>query len=429
MLTLAAQLAKLSSVAWRSLRPFGSRNFILIWSSALVSNIGSWMQTVALGTLVTLRTHSVLWSALTMAAAFIPLGLLAPLGGVLADRMDRRRLLIVTTLGEAASAVVLTILVGTHHDPVSALMAVVFCGSSVGALGFPAYQSILPEIVAKEDLLAAVSLSSAQWNLGRVVGPAIAGVLLVSWSATGAFAINAISFGAVVIALVMVELPHRVVADDVKSVRERFMEGVIAARRHRACRNAIVLISVVALIGAPFIGLVAAEAVEGLHRKAGGPAVLTTTQGIGAVIGAMVLAPLAHRIGHRRLLPLALGGFCVFLACYGAAPTLPLAALGIFLVGMAYIAILSGLNTVVQLHAPQAERGRILSIYMTCLGVIYPIGLVAEGAIGQIIGVRAVMVLAAVVLALVLLGLRLLSPTLFQELAGDEANNALDGAA
>lgn len=374
---------------------------------------------MALGTLVTLRTHSVLWSALTMAAAFIPLGLLAPLGGVLADRVDRRRLLIVTTIGEAGSATVLTILVGTHHDPVAALMAVVFCGSSIGALGFPAYQSIIPEIVAKEDLLAAVSLSSAQWNLGRVVGPALAGVLLVLWSATGAFAVNALSFGAVVIALLMVEIPHSSRSNDAKSVRERFMEGVVAARQNRACRNAIVLISVVALVGAPFIGLVAAEAVEGLHRKAGGPAVLTTAQGIGAVIGAMVLAPLAHRLGHRRLLPLALGAFCLALACYAAAPTLLLAALGILLVGIAYIAILSGLNTVVQLHAPKAERGRILSIYMTCLGVIYPIGLVAEGAIGQVIGVRMVMALAAVVLALALLGLRLVSPTLYRELAGD----------
>lgn len=379
------------------------------------------MQTVALGTLVTLRTHSVLWTALTMAAAFIPLGLFAPVGGVLADRIDRRRLLLVTTMGEAVAALVLTLLVGSHHDPVAALMAVVFCGASISSLGFPAYQSILPEIVNKEDLLAAVSLSSAQWNLGRVLGPAIAGVVLVTWSATGAFAVNAVSFFAVVIALLLVEIPKRVVTQDSKSITARFREGLHAAKVNRACRHAIVLISVVALIGSPFIGLVAAVAVEGLHRKAGGPAVLTTAQGIGAVIGALLLAPLAHRIGHRRLLPLALGSFCVALVLYGAAPTLNLATAAMVIVGCTYIGILSGLNTVVQLHAPPAERGRILSIYLTCLGVIYPLGLVIEGAIGQVIGVRLVMVLAALFLGLVLLGMRLFSPELFQAFSKQEA--------
>ncbi len=387
------------------------------------------MQTVALGTLVVLHTHNVFVTALTMAAAFVPLGIFAPVGGVLADRMDRRRLLIATTIGEALSAVGLTLMVGLHHDPVWALMVVVFCGSSIGALGFPAYQSIIPEIVAKEDLLAAVSLSSAQWNMGRVVGPAIAGIVLVTWSAAGAFAVNAISFIAVVLALLFVKIPARVHTDDTKSVRARFAEGIVAARKHRACRNAIILISVVALIGSPFIGLVAAEAVEGLHRKAGGPAVLTTAQGIGAVIGALVLAPLAHRIGHKRLLPLALGAFCIALAAYGAAPTLSLAAVAIMAVGVSYIGILSGLNTVVQVHAPQAERGRILSIYMTCLGVIYPIGLVIEGAIGQAIGVRLVMVLAAALLAFVLIGLRVLSPRLFHDLAGQEGNSKDQAAA
>jgi MFS family permease len=134
-------------VALSSFRPLRSRNFALVWSAALVSNVGSWMQTVALGYVITARTHQPLWTGLVAAAAFLPMGLLAPVGGALADRLDRRRWLIVTTVAEACFAAVLAVLAAAGHAPPLALVGVAFLGGVAAAIGFPTYQAMLPDLV------------------------------------------------------------------------------------------------------------------------------------------------------------------------------------------------------------------------------------------------------------------------------------------
>ena len=413
-------------MAFSSLRPLSSRNFALVWSSALVSNVGSWIQTVALGTLIATTTKSSLWTALVMAAGFLPMGLLAPLGGVLADRFDRRKWLIVTTVAEATFAAILAVVVGLHRDPIWVLVLLSFLGGSSGAIGFPAYQSMLPDLVERDDLLAAVSLSSAQWNMGRVLGPAVAGLILVVWSPAAAFTINAISFGAVIVALGFVHIPHRVRAEAGERIIDRLRSGAATAMAEPGCRSAILLISVVALIGSPFIGLISAEAINGLHQKIGGPAVLTTAQGVGAVVGALAIAPLAKARGQRFVILSSLIGLSVALALYGAAPSLVLAALGIALVGGTYIGVLSGLNGLVQLRAPEEARGRVLSLFMMALGIVYPIGLIVEGAIGQAIGIRLLTVLTGIVLAGVLGVIALSWPETFRALRAPEAPAGMD---
>jgi MFS family permease len=403
-------------MALSSLRPLHSRNFALVWCSALVSNVGTWIQTVALGTLVTISTHSALWTALVLAAGFLPMGLLSPIGGVLADRLDRRRWLIATTVAEAAFAVILAVLVGLHHDATWVLVLLSFLGGAAGAIGFPAYQSMLPDLVERDDLLAAVALSSAQWNMGRVLGPAIAGLVLVIWSPAVAFSINAASFLAVIVALCFVHLEHRPRPATGESTLARLADGARTAMTEPGCRSAILLISIVALIGSPFIGLIPALAIDGLHEHVGGPAVLTTAQGIGAVIGALAIAPLAKRRGQHAVVIGSLFAFSAALVAYGSSPALILAALGICVVGATYIGVLSGLNGIVQMRAPEASRARVLSLYMMALGTIYPIGLVIEGAIGQAIGVRLVTVVSGVLLAAILGALALVRPGIYRSL-------------
>ncbi|MDQ6716625.1 MAG: MFS transporter, partial [Actinomycetota bacterium] len=186
------------------LRPLRHRDFALVWSAALVSNIGSWMQTVAVGVLVTHLTHQAGWTGLVAAAAFLPIGLLSPVGGAMADRVNRRRWLLGTTMGETFFATLLAVLAATGHATPLAVTLAVLGGGTMAALGFPAYQAILPDLVPRDELLGAISLSSAQYNLGRVVGPALAGLVLAAGSYTWAFAINAISYGAVLGALLLV---------------------------------------------------------------------------------------------------------------------------------------------------------------------------------------------------------------------------------
>ncbi len=310
----------------------------------------------------------------------------------------------------------LAILSATGHAPSWALLAMAFLGGVAAAVGFPTYQAMIPDLVPADDLLGAVSLSSAQFNLGRVIGPALAGVVLLAGSAAWAFAVNAVSFGAVVAALAVVRLPpSRPRVDGDNTILRRIAEGVRVAVAEPGCRSAIILIGIVALIGSPFIALVPAMAINGLARGAGGYTVLLTAQGVGAVGGALVLAPLARALG-RRLLVGALVCFPLALVCYGLAPSLWSAATAILIVGACYIGVLTGLNTVVQRRAPAEARGRVLGLYMMVLGVIYPVGAVVEGAIAHVLGIRPVTVVAGAMLFAVMVAIWLWHRDLFAAL-------------
>ncbi len=416
-------------MALASLRPLRSRNFALIWSAGLVSNLGSWMQTVALGVLVYTHTGSAGagWAGLVAAAGFVPIGLLAPVGGALADRLDRRRWLILTTLAETTFAAVLAVLAGLHHDPPWALVVLSFLGGASGAIGFPAYQAMVPDLVPTEDLLGAVSLSSAQYNLGRVIGPAVAGLLLLSQNYAFVFGINALSFGAVLVALLLVRLPRPVPVSGHLSMAQRILEGARAAQAEPGCRSAIGWIAVVALLASPFIALVPAMARQftGSGRSlAVVTALLITAQGVGAVAGALALPGLALRFGRSTMLRAALFAVPVLLCGYALAPNLAFAIPAFVAVGAGYICVLSGLNTVVQLRAPVAARGRILSIYMMALGLVYPIGAVVQGRLANTHGIRAVTLAGAVVLFAVLVLAAVVRPAAFTNLADP---TAIDG--
>ena len=389
------------------------------------------MQTVALGVLVFARTGRPGWAGLVAAAGFIPMGLLAPIGGALADRLDRRRWLIITTLAETVFALALTLLVGLHLDPPWALVILSFLGGAAGAIGFPAYQAMMPDLVPPEDLLGAVSLSSAQYNMGRVIGPALAGLILLTQNFAIVFAVNAASFGAVVIALLLVRLPKPVPHDGHLSMAARIAEGARAARTEPGCRSAIIWISVVALLASPFIALVPAMA--HVVRPSGWSlglttATLVTAQGIGAVAGALALPGLAIRFGRLTMLRTALFALPVLLCGYAVSPTLSVAALAFVAVGAAYICILSGLNTVVQHRAPVAARGRILSIYMMALGLIYPLGAIIQGSIADLHGVRAVTIAGALALLALVALASFFWPTVLTNLGDPEPTGSPSGS-
>lgn len=380
------------------MRPLRRRDFALLWSAALVSNVGTWMQTVAVGVLVTARTHQAGWTGLVAAAAFVPIGLLSPVGGAMADRFDRRRWLLVTTAGETVFATGLAVLAVTGHARPGIVTLVVFGGGVMAAVGFPAYQAMLPDLVEPGELLAAISLSSAQFNLGRVIGPALAGVAIVAGSYSLAFALNAASFLTVLVALLVVRPRPPARAPDPAGLRQRLAEGVRVAAAEPGCRAAILLIAVVALLASPFIALVPAVALKLFHQQARGTSVLVTAQGVGAVIGALALASLVARWGRRRVVVAVLVALPVALVGYAAAPTLALAAVAILAVGAIYIGVLSGLNTAIQLRAPASARGRVLGLYMMALGTIYPLGALVQGVLGDHFGLRRVTIGTAVLL-------------------------------
>jgi MFS family permease len=399
-------------LALDSLRPLRRRDFALVWSAALVSNIGSWLQTIAVGVLVTELTGQARWTGLVAAAAFVPVGVLSPVGGAVADRVDRRRLLLATTVGETLAAVALAVLVGTGHASPLGVTALVFAGGCMTALGFPAYQAILPDLVDREDLLGASSLSMAQFNLGRVVGPVVAGTVLVLGSYTWAFALNAVSYGAVMAALLVVRLHPPPATDEPPGLRARIVAGARGARAEPGCRTAILAIAVTALLLSPFIALIPAVTVKLFAGGEGATSLLIGAQGVGAVAGALSLASLARRYGRRRVLVVNLLVLPVLLAAYAGAPNLAAATVALVAVGAGYVGVLSGLGTVVQLRAPAALRARILSLYMVALGTVYPLGAVVQGALGDRFGLRAVTAGCAAVFLVVLVAAGLTRPGL-----------------
>src|SRR5262252_2649833 len=388
--------------AGAALRPLRYRNFAVLWTASLVSNVGTWMQTVAVGALVVSRTGQASWEVLVAAGAFLPIGLLSPLGGALADRLPRRPVIAAGNLAEALIAAALAALVSAGHYTPAILLGLVTLQGSVSAVIGPFSQAILPDLVPRSEFLAASSLNSAQWNAGRIVGPALAGATIAAFGFGASFVANAVSFLAVVAAMLFVRLsppPGRA-----GSVLAALRDGLVAARSQPSCRAAIIAIGVVAFVAAPFIALVPAMALRLSH---GGPTAvaaatsqLTTAQGLGAVAGALLLAPLAARIGRARLLGWSLALLPVALTGYAVAPSRWWGVAALFIVGLVYLAVLSGLSTTVQLYAPPAYRGRVISFFQVALGVSYPVGALLQGPLADAIGIGWTTAGTAIVLAL-----------------------------
>lgn len=409
-----------SSSGRASFRPLRHRNFALFFWANLVSNVGTWMQTVAVGALVTARTGRASWAALVAAAVFLPIGLLSPVGGALADRLDRRRWLAIGNLVEAALAAVLVVLSATGRASPAAVTGVVFLAGCMLALLIPFQQAMVPDLVSDEDVLGAAALGSAQYNLGRVVGPALAGVVIAVSSYTWAFAVNAVSFFAVVAALAAMRLADRSPAERKAGLWSQIRDGARAARSEPSCRTAIGLIALSAFLAAPFIALIPAKALalSSGGEKATGAATgaLTTAQGVGAVIGALMLAPLAERFGRQRVVVFDLVAAPLALCLYAVSPSVVTAVVALALVGATYIGILSGLNTVVQLRAPSEFRARVLSLYLMALGVIYPLGALAQGAVADVTSLSDATAGAAILMVLVVGALALFQPHTFRAL-------------
>jgi MFS family permease len=402
---------------WRAaLAPLSHRNYALVWWAGLISNVGTWMETVAVGDLVALRTDQAGWTALVAAAGFLPMGLLGPIGGALADRLDRRRLLVAMTSVQMLAAAVLALLAAADRVSPGLLAVVVFVAGCVAGLGFPAYSAMLPDLVPPEDLLAGMSLSQAQWNLGRVVGPALAGAAIALGSYATAFAVNAASFAVMLLALRALRLPPTAPPADDDPLWTRIKVGATTAWAVPGVRSAIVFISIVALTASPFIALVPAMARVHFDGDAGLTARLVTAQGIGAVLGALALPVLAERFGRYRMLLVGLGALAVLLVAYGLAPSPLVATIAIVGVGAAYMSVLSGIGTVVQLRAPTALRARVLSFYFLALGVVYPIGATLQGPVADRVGLGVVTASSGVVMLAALLVVRLVRPARFAAL-------------
>lgn len=406
-------------MASASFAPLRHRSFALALGSNFVSSTGTWMQSVALGYYLTVTTHNAVWLGLLTVAAWLPAIIGSPLGGIMADRYSRQRWIQLNNLVQAAAASALAVAELTHHlsAPLACYLAIAegLCSSASWA----AWQSLLPDLVDHDEVLAAVSLGSAQFNLGRIIGPALAAFTLAVGNPGWAFAANAASFVVVVVAFSFVHsVPRARVVSRLALVGDT-VTGLRAAWRSLGCRNAIIGVGAVALCVSPFITLVPAMAIDVLHSGKLGIFWLVTAQGVGAVIGALTLPGLARRTSRLTVLRGSMVAMAIAESFYAYAPDLALAALALTVLGGSYVGTLTGLNTSVQLHAPATERSRILSLYVLSLSLFYPLGALTQAALARSFGVRLVSLIAALSFGVTVAYLTFFRPQFWREMASN----------
>jgi MFS family permease len=385
-------------------------------TSSFVSSVGTWMQSVALAIFLTETTRNPLWLGLLTVSAWTPALIGSPIGGVVADRWSRQRWIQFNNLIMACTASALAVAALTHH-----LTPELACYLAIGeglcsSASWAAWQSLLRDLVDPDEVLAAVSLSSAQFNLGRIIGPVLASVALVLGSVGLCFLVNAASFIFVLIVFSFVRTAPR----PKPTARVRFFAETMAGARRawsvKGCRNPILAIGAIALVASPFISLVPAMAIITLHSGKVGTTWLVTAQGAGAVVAALALPVVAKRTSRVLVLRRSIGLLAVALLLYALAPSLILAVVAMVLVGGAYMGTLAGLNTSVQMHAPLAERSRILSLYTLSLSVFYPLGAFVQADLARAFGVRDVTVVSAILLAAVIGAIRIFTPEFWRDM-------------
>ena len=389
--------------------PFRHRIFAAFWTGAFLSNIGTWMEAVAVGIYVTHATHNPAWTGLVAAAGFAPGAILGPVGGALADRVPRKTLLITTTSIQTAFATLLTVLAAAGSPSPGVVTLIVFGSGCVQAIGFPTYQSLLPDLVPPEDLVGAVALSSAQWNLGRVLGPLFAGLAIELGGYEWAFGINAFSFLAVIAAVMLLHLPPPRPTHG-QTIRGSIAAGVRYVRRDPGLRVVMGYMFINTFLAAPFIALVPAMGQIVLKEGKFGTSVLVTAQGVGAVVMALSLGTLAARFSSRRVLLAVLWALPPVLAIYAVMPTLATSAIALFAVGLIYLGALSSFMSIAQIRAPAEIRGRVVSLLAVVLGLLYPLGSIIQGGAADEIGLRETTLIAAGLMLLALIVMKIRNP-------------------
>jgi MFS family permease len=393
-----------------SFAPLRHREYAWLWTGAFVSNIGTWMESIALGIYVQDHTGQAAWTGTVAAAAFLPIAFFSPIGGALADRYPRRLLMIATSLFQTGLATLLTVLFVIGNPSAPAITLIALGNGVAAALGFPSFQAMLPDLVPVEDLPGAIALSSAQYNLGRVIGPAIAGVVITVGGYAWAEGANAVSFLAVVAVMLIITLPPPSAHARSETFFRSIVDGFLFVRGEPGLRITALAMCLNTFLAAPFIALVPTMALEVLHSGKVGTAVLITAQGIGAVLMAFSLGSLVERHGKRRVLMTLMGALPIALVAYAGAPDLALAAVALFVVGLLYLGALSSFTTIAQLRVPPEIRGRVLAVFTVILGSLYPLGSVVQGKIADHIGLRETTIGAAVLMAIVMLATRALRP-------------------
>jgi MFS family permease len=380
-----------------------SRDFLLVWSGTFASNIGTWMQNVALGVFAYKLTKSAAFVGFLAFAQLGPLLILATVGGALADALDRRRLLVVMQSEQLLFSFALAGVAAAHH-PSKTL--VVLCVVAIGignALSGPALASLLPNLVPREHLAGAISLQSVQINLSRVIGPAIGGLLLPAVHVQGLFAINAVTYLFAVAGLVAAKATAGRRAPSADQGWRRLVGGFSVARRDPFVRQVLLTIASISLFCLPFISLMPVLAAKNLSMDVESLSygLLYACFGLGATLGAMSVGTVFAVRSRALLVRLGTLGFALSLLVFALVRVASGGYPAAFFTGFFYFLAVTALSTALQEHLTDPIRGRVMALWIMGFGGIVPLGALAGGYIASRSSVTTVLI-GGVVIALVI---------------------------
>jgi len=385
-------------------RALRNPNFRLFWSGNFLSNIGTWMQNVAQGWLVLLLTNSAFWLGVVGFAGSIPFLIFTLFGGVIADRVDKRRLLLVTQTVMMLLAFMLAALAWFKVITVWEVAAIAFMNGVAMSMNAPSYQAMVPRLVKREDLTNAIALNSAQFNMSRILGPTLGGYAMAAFGVAGNFFLNGVSYLAVLWALTRIEYP------DEKPARHESMWASLRGGFAYLHENKQMLVLVwmtvaTSLFGFPFLTFIPYFAKVQLNAGESGLGWLLAASGFGAVLGAMTVA-IAGMIRHRGHV-LTFAGIIFFLAIIGFSESrsFALSECLAFVEGYCGITMISCFNVSIQHLSSDEMRGRVMSIYATSFLGLPPLGALLAGELSRHIPTGHALAIMAGLAAIIFLGI------------------------
>jgi len=362
----------------RIFKAFQYRDFRLMWVGACTSSIGTWMQIVAQGWLIYRLSHSAFLLALDQFLAGIPIFLFSLIGGVVADRTERRKILLMSQYIQMASAAILTALVATGIVHVWQILCLSFVSGLAQAFGGPAYQALIPTLVERDDMPNAIALNSIQFNLAVTVGPALAGVTLARLGEKWCFGLNSVSFLAPIISLLMISarfLPEK----STESIFSSLKQGIEFIRKQGAMVALIVLAFFMTALSMPMRTYLPVFVKDIFHRGPETYGTLLSLMGVGSICGSLIVAGLGNMSNKGRFALTTLiflgAGICGF----SLSKFLPISYAMLVLVGASMMAVFATVTSLVQLIVSNQMRGRVMSVYNCAFRGGMPLGNLISG--------------------------------------------------
>ncbi len=370
----------------RTFRALRHRNFRLYWSGQIVSLTGVWMQIVAQGWLVYRLTDSELMLSLVNFVGLVPVVPVSLLGGVISDRLPRRGLILVTEIVLIAQALVLAVLTWLGFIQVWHIIVLSFVLASAAAVEQPARLAFVVDVVGKEDLTNAVALNSSVYNIARVVGPAIAGILVAWIGEAGCFFVNGVTFVPVILALLAIRLPVQDRPREHLQVGSSLVGGLRYTWENKTIRSLMVIVALSSFLTLPYIVLMPAFAQDVLKVGSDGYGFLMTAVGIGAIVGALLVANVhTGRRGRWLIVSNIVAPGLLVLFCLSTAFPLSLALA--MLVGGANAMRQTLANSLIQIKTAEQYHGRVMSIFSLLFNGMSRVGAVGVGAVAESTGV------------------------------------------